>query len=72
VVWQTTGWTPLHIASEKGHVECVRALLDGGVAINQASVGCVKLDGTALPRAVWVPTTGMHVQLVVCAGTRRG
>jgi hypothetical protein len=40
VVWQTTGATPLLIASDQGHVECVRALLDGGAAINQATVGC--------------------------------
>jgi hypothetical protein len=39
-VLQTDGWTPLYIASGKGHVECVRALLDGGAAINQAKVGC--------------------------------
>ncbi len=40
VVFQTDGWTPLHIASQDGHVECVRALLDRGAAINQAEVGC--------------------------------
>jgi ankyrin repeat protein len=39
VVLQTTGTTPLFIASQKGHVECVRALLDGGAAIDQARVG---------------------------------
>jgi hypothetical protein len=39
---QTDGssWTPLHIASQNGHLECVRALLGGGAAINQATVGC--------------------------------
>ncbi len=40
VVLQTNGLTPLHIASHVGHVECVRALLDRGAAINQAMVGC--------------------------------
>jgi hypothetical protein len=40
VVWQTDGFTPLGIASQEGHVECVRVLLDGGAAINQAMVGC--------------------------------
>ncbi len=40
MAWQTDGTTPLHVASEKGHVECVRALLGGGVAINQATVRC--------------------------------
>ncbi len=37
--WQTDGATPLYITSQIGHVECVRALLDGGAAINQAAVG---------------------------------
>ncbi len=40
VVLQTSGATPLYIACQEGHVECVRALLDGGAAINQATVGC--------------------------------
>jgi hypothetical protein len=40
VVWQTNGATPLLIASYHRHVECVRALLGGGAAINQAMVGC--------------------------------
>jgi ankyrin repeat protein len=39
-VLQTDGGTPLHSASYSGHVECVRALLEGGAAINQAAVGC--------------------------------
>ncbi len=43
VVLQTDGWTPLHIASQNGHVECVRTLLGGGVAINQAAVGRASL-----------------------------
>jgi hypothetical protein len=41
VVWQTDGATPLFLASEDGHVECVLALLRGGAAINQATVGSV-------------------------------
>ncbi len=40
VVFQTDGATPLFIASQNGHVECVQALLSGGAAINQATVGC--------------------------------
>jgi hypothetical protein len=40
VAWQTKGATPLYVASQNGHVACVRALLSGGAAINQATVGC--------------------------------
>jgi hypothetical protein len=37
--WQTDGSTSLHIASQHGHLECVRALLgDPNVAINQQMV----------------------------------
>jgi hypothetical protein len=39
VALQMDGFTPLYVASESGHVECIRALLDGGAAINQATVG---------------------------------
>ncbi len=42
VVLQADGATPLYIASESGHVECVRALLEGGAAIDQAEVGCAR------------------------------
>jgi hypothetical protein len=44
VVWfvgcvvQTDGWTPLHTASQQGHVEAVRALLVAGAAGNQPNV----------------------------------
>ncbi len=40
VVLQLDGATTLFGASQSGHVECVRALLDRGAAINQAMVGC--------------------------------
>ncbi len=66
-VWQTDGWTPLLIASEKGHVECVRALLDKGAAINQAMVGCASSMardcGGYSSGDPWEPCP-MHVQLV--------
>jgi hypothetical protein len=38
VVLQRNGATPLYMASQNGHVECVQALLDRGAAINQATV----------------------------------
>ncbi len=38
VVVQANGMTPLFKASQNGHVEAVRALLDGGAAVNQADV----------------------------------
>ena len=43
VVLQTDGTTPLFIASQNGHVECVWALLGGGAAIDQAMVGSTGL-----------------------------
>jgi hypothetical protein len=55
VVLQTGGATPLYIASENGHVECMWALLDFGAAINQTTVGC----------AVW---TAEYCEGCVCAG----
>ncbi len=35
---QSGGVTPLYVASQNGHVEAVRALLDAGAAVNQAKV----------------------------------
>ncbi len=46
VVSQTDGPTPLLIASQNGHVECVRALLDRGAEVNQAMVGCASLKSS--------------------------
>ncbi len=42
VVFQTNGATPLLVASLSGHVECVRALLGAGAAVNQATVCCAR------------------------------
>ncbi len=50
MVSQTDGVTPLQMASMEGHVECVRALLDGGAAINQAMVGCASSVARLFPR----------------------
>ena len=38
---QANGVTPLYVASQNGHVECVQALLDRGAAVNQATVGVI-------------------------------
>ncbi len=67
VVLQTGEFTPLYIATEEGHVKCVRALLDGGAAINQAKVCCARSmarhGGGCVHRDLWKPSR-THVQLV--------
>ena len=35
---QTGGCTPVHAASENGHVEVVRVLVGAGAAVNEADV----------------------------------
>ncbi len=75
MAWQTDGGTPLHGASYSGHVECVRALLEGGAAINQAAVGCAG-SMARIAGAVGVGLRGrlracMRSQLVGCAGKAR-
>jgi hypothetical protein len=72
VVLQTNGATPLIIAISKGHVECVRALLDGGAAINQTTVGCTVWMAEYCGGCVCAGMCGMHracmCSLVGCAG----
>jgi hypothetical protein len=66
-VLQMNGATPLYIASEKGHVECVRALLGKGAAIDQAEVGCARsmaLHCEGYSRGDPCQPCRMHVQLV--------
>ena len=41
---QTDGATPLLIASQEGHVEAVRALVELGAAVNQATVGLLEVS----------------------------
>jgi hypothetical protein len=77
VAWQTKGATPLYIANKNGHVECVRALLDGGAAINQATVGrtssMARHRGGCVCGASWEPACvhAFLLQLVGCAGMAR-
>ena len=41
---QTDGATPLFIASQERHVEVVRALVELGAAVNQATVGLLEVS----------------------------
>ncbi len=72
VVFQSDGWTPLHIASMTGRVECVQALLGVGGAINQAAVGCASstAQGTVCVRDAWEPAFA-HAHRACCARMRR-
>jgi hypothetical protein len=71
---QTNGSTPLLVASQFGHVECVRALLGGGAAINQAMVGCARSMARhcgGYSRGDPWEHSRMHVQLAGCLHTAR-
>jgi hypothetical protein len=78
VAWQTNGATPLFIANQYGRVECVRALLDGGAAINQAMVGSTssiaRHCGGCVRGSVWEPahTHAFAAGWVRWGGTRWG
>ncbi len=37
-IFQTDGWSPLYVASQKDHVEVVRALVVAGADVGQATV----------------------------------
>lgn len=55
---KATKKTPLCIASEKGHVEVVRALLDAGATVNQAEVS--RGEGLMLPQAPLIRVVLQH------------
>ncbi len=64
---QSDGASALYVASQKGRVECVRALLGGGAAINQANVSCAGLTArhrgdASVCRWLGAPLVGFAVQ----------
>ena len=58
VMWQDGGTTPLYLASQEGHDAVVRALLDGGAAINQTTVCVVGVSGGVVGVAGWALWAG--------------
>jgi hypothetical protein len=67
VAWQTDGWTPLYVASEKRHVEVVRALVGAGAAVNQATV-CEDLGGCWCSGVRgWLDVGSQHACTALCA-----
>jgi hypothetical protein len=70
VVLQTDGWTPLHSASESGHVDCLRALLGGGAAVNQATV--CSTGSMARHRGVLCARSPLGAYVLACVCSRLG
>ncbi len=73
VVFQTDGDTPLYIACQNDHLECARALLGAGAAVNQATVGCARLMALHYESCVRVDMyepASIHVWLVGLASMR--
>ena len=58
VVCQTNGGTPLYAASQNGHVEVVRALVEAGAAPNQGKVRNEVFG--------WAWMIGVDIALCVC------
>ena len=68
---QTTGATPLHIASENGHVEAVRALVELGAAVNQAEVGLLDMSLGLVVRT-YLTVCGLCVWVLLWVAGMRG
>jgi hypothetical protein len=64
VMWQDGGTTPLYLASQEGHDAVVRALLDGGAAINQTTVCVVGVSGGVVGVQGWALWAGDCVVVV--------
>jgi hypothetical protein len=62
-------------ASGGGHVDAVRTLVELGAAVNQASVGCVDVDGLCAFRGArghvaWIERVRASVRVLRCGCTR--
>ncbi len=63
---QADGTTSLFSASQNGHEAVVKALLDGGAAINQAKVRVVGVSGAVVYVAGWALWAGVFSGVVEC------